>query len=116
MKKKFEDLTYMTGAINTMARSDDLDLCYTKHCLERMRERDITISEILYILKTGIVEEYQGKAKPETGKFHKYKITAQSLSRRRNISLIILVEINRLKIPAIKLQEIVTAMWSDKKC
>ena len=110
---KIEDLPYMTGVINTMARCDDLDFCYTKHCIERMKEREIIISDLLYVLKTGVVEEYQGLAKHHCQKIHKYKITGQSLYKERDISLIVLVEVNRLKNPAIKIQEIVTTMWKD---
>lgn len=117
IEDKIRNLSYITGAINMMANNEDLDFCYTRHCLERMKERNITHLDILHILKTGIVENYQGKAEhPFTNKIHKYKITGCYLGDDRNsreISLIILVEIDRFKNPAIKIQEIITTMWRD---
>lgn len=113
-EEQIKNLSYMTGVINYMARHGDLDLCYTAHCLQRMRERGITISDLLFVLKTGVIVEYQGVAKHASyGKIHKYKITGCHLQRNREISLVILVEVDRFKRPAIKLQEIITTMWED---
>ena len=50
VEERVKDLSYITGVINAMARSDDLDFCYTEHCLERMRERNITVSDLLFVL------------------------------------------------------------------
>ncbi len=113
MEDKSQDLSYITGIINTMARSDDLDLCYTEHCVKRMQERGITTSDILFVLKTGIVQAYQGRAKPLSHKIYKYLVIGQHLTKNRDLGLVILVEIDRLKLPAIKLQKIVTTMWRD---
>ncbi|MBR1605585.1 MAG: DUF4258 domain-containing protein [Alphaproteobacteria bacterium] len=117
IEDKVKDLSYMTGAINMMARSDVLDLCYTEHCIARMKERNITTLDILHVLKTGIIEEYQGKAKHEKLEdIYKYKITGVYLGdekSKREISLIILVEVDSFKQPAIKIQKIVTTMWRD---
>ena len=114
---RVEDLVYMTGAINMIARNNDLDLCYTSHCRERMRERGITVSDILFVLKTGLVKQYQGKARhPSSDKVHRYLIVGEFLNggkSNREIGLVILVEINRFKQPAIKIQEVVTTMWRD---
>ncbi len=117
IEDKVNDLSYMTGAINMMARNDDLDLCYTKHCVERMQERGITVSDILFVLKTGILQEYQGRARhPSSDKMHKYLIVGEFLGgnkSNREIGLVILVEINQFGQPAVKIQEIVTTMWRD---
>lgn len=114
---KINDLSYITGVINTMARNDELDFCYTRHCLERQKERNITNLDILHILKFGVVEEYQGKAEhPFSKKVHRYKIVGEYLGNEdsiREIGLIILVEIDKRKNPAIKIQKIVTTMWKD---
>lgn len=40
---RIEDLSYITGVVNTMGRDDDLDLWYTRHCIERQRERGVTL-------------------------------------------------------------------------
>ena len=117
IEDKVEDLSYMTGTINTMARNGMFDLCYTGHCVERMKERNITVSDIVFVLKNGIIEAYQGQAEHESSKkIHKYKITGPYLgddAGDRNISLIILVEVDRFKNPAIKVQKIITTMWRD---
>lgn len=117
IEEKAEDLSYMTGVINAMSRSGELDFCYTEHCKERMAERNITISDIRFVLKNGIIEEHQGKAVHKTNdKIHRYKITGPYYGDEkgdRNISLIILVQIDRFKEPAIKVQKIITTMWRD---
>lgn len=117
IEDKVTNLNYMTGAINMMAQNDELDFCYTKHCKERMSERNITVLDVLHVLKTGMIESYQGKAShPTSDKVHKYKITGEYLrdeKSNRQISLIILVEVDRFKQPAIKVQEIITSMWRD---
>ena len=79
IEDKIEDLSYITGVVNSMARSDNLDLCYTEHCVQRMQERDITVSDILYVLKTGIVEAYQGRAKPLSHKIYRYRTTSDKM-------------------------------------
>ncbi len=117
IEDKVKNLSYMTGVINAMSRSGNLDFCYTEHCRERMIERNITVSDIRFVLKNGIIEEYQGQAKhSSTDKIHRYKITGPYYGDEhscRNISLIILVQIDRFQEPAIKVQKIITTMWRD---
>lgn len=121
VEEKCEDLQYMTGVLNTMAASDDLDLCYTKHCCERMKERSITTLDIINVLKFGDVVTYQGKAKLPSGynsKIHKYKVVGKYLGREnsiREIGVIVLIEIDRFKNPTIKIQQLITVMWEDFK-
>ena len=110
-----EDLSYITGVVNAMAESEDFDIYYTEHCKDRMSERDITLMDILHVLKNGIIDSYQGVSR-ENSKVHKYKITGTPLNGEKNIreiSLVILLEINNFKNPAIKLQKIITSMWKD---
>lgn len=119
IEEKITDLSYMTGVINTMARSDKFDLCYTVHCKERMAERGISVSDVLFALKYGMIKEYQGLAKHRNEhKIHKYLIVSSYLeddSGDREIGIVILVQVDRLKNPAIKLQDIITTMWRDKQ-
>lgn len=116
---KITDLSYITGVLNTMGRDDDLDLLYTRHCIERQQERGITTLDIINVLKYGHVVEYIGKGThPTNNKIHKYKITGQYLGENksiREISLVLLVEVDRFKNPAIKIQKVITAMWEDIK-
>lgn len=116
---RITDLSYMTGVVNTMGRDDDLDLWYTRHCIERQEERGITTLDIINVLKYGRVVEYIGKGShPTNNKIHKYKITGEYLGNNtsiREISLILLIEVDRFKNPAIKIQKVITAMWEDIK-
>lgn len=111
-EERVRDLSYMTGVLNAMAKSGELDLFYTVHCRERMLERGITTLDIIYILKNGEVEEYQGQVGK---KIHKYKMTGKPIRNNsfREVSIILLVEVDNYKNPSIKLQEIVTSMWKD---
>lgn len=115
-EEHIKDLSYITGIVNAMAKGN-LSLCYTRHCIERQEQRSITTQDIINVLKFGRIDEYIGKAKhPSNNKIHKYKITGEYFGDEnsvREISLIILVEIDRFKNPAIKIQKIITAMWED---
>jgi len=65
-----------TDKIRAIARSDCLELSYTRHARERMQERGLLTGDILYVLKNGFV--YQG---PQSGKvegYFKYRMEAQT--------------------------------------
>ena len=104
----------MTRVINEMAKDDALDVCYTKHSKDQMASRGITIGDLLFVFRTGIVVSYQGKGThKEDRNIHKYKINGICLKNDREIGVVVLVEVDRLKNPAIKIQDIVTTMWND---
>jgi hypothetical protein len=118
--KRYEDLSYMTGVVNMMASNINLDYCCTTHCIERQRERNITVSDIRYVLRCGRVDQFIEKVNSsmKNRKFYKYRITGDYLGDERStreISLIILVEVDKMENPAIKVQKIITAMWKDLK-
>lgn len=114
------DFRYITGCINSMARDDDLDLCYTYHCKERMEERGLTVLDILNVLKYGDVVDYQGEAqtlKYSKEKIYKYKIEGPYFGRektKRTVALIILVSFDDHHPPMIKIQKVITSMYRDK--
>lgn len=110
------DLPRMTRTINMMAKDGSLNLCYTDHGRGQMEDRNITPVDVLFVLKTGILVQYQGKGKYKgDNKIHKYKIIGVYAGddSGRELGLVLLVEIDRFKNPAIKVKDIVTTMWED---
>ncbi|GJE41301.1 DUF4258 domain-containing protein [Methylobacterium soli] len=46
-----------TIEIRKLARDERLPMTYTRHIRERLAERDLTIGDVLYVLKHGFVYE-----------------------------------------------------------
>lgn len=116
IEEQVTNLAYMTRIVNSMAKDAGFSWCYTKHSTERMDGRTISAADILFVLKTGILTEYQGKGKHRgENKIHKYKMVGVYAGddSGRELGLIILVEVDRLKNPAIKVTDIITTMWLD---
>ena len=111
-----KNLTQMTRYINSVANDDNLTLCYRDHCIKQMKDRDITTLDILYVLKTGRVDQYQGKGTHKTDyNIHKYKMIGTCISREtgREIGVVLLVGVDSRLAPTIKIKQIVTTMWQD---
>ena len=91
--------------IHAYARAD-FELAYTGHAAERLRERDILISDVNYVLTHG----YIGEDPVESSRpgYCRYKICGKSPnSGNREICLVVIPDPQR---PAIK---VVTVMWKD---
>lgn len=88
IEDKIEDLSYMTGVLNTMARSGALDLCYTNHCTERMKERNITVSDIRFVLKCGIIESYLGPERLKMQQIYHYTESGLDNVYLHNINIV----------------------------
>ena len=86
--------------------NDEFELAYTRHAKHRMVERDIVVSDLMYILARGhIVEEPTESTQPG---YCKYKICGKSPnSGTREICLIVIPDPGK---PAAK---VVTVMWRD---
>ena len=117
IEDKIDNKAFMTTVINVMASNDGFGLYYTKHCRERMLERNITTSDIIYVLTHGTIVDYQGKADhPTNDKIYKYKMVGDYAGNEdsiREIAIVILVEVDRFKNPVVKIQKILTTMWED---
>ena len=117
VENNIKDLAYMTGVINTMARNKNFSLYFTAHAKEQMKARGISTLDVINVFKFGIVEKYFEKDQHKGEyKIHKYKITGDYDGRNRSvrqISLVILVEVDRFQDPAIKIKDIITVMWKD---
>ena len=86
--------------------NDALELAYTRHATQRMGERGIIASDIMYILASGHIDEGPGESTRTN--FCKYKICGKSPnSGSREICLVVIPDPDR---PAIK---VVTVMWRD---
>ena len=91
--------------IHAYARTD-FDLAYTMHAAERLRERDILISDVNHVLMHG----YIGEEPVESSRrgYCKYKICSKSPnSGNREICLIVIPDPQRSAI------KVVTVMWKD---
>ena len=87
-------------------KRDVLELAYSKHAMNRCMLRDISISDVLYVLAYGSIdEEPEESTRPD---YCKYKICNKTPnSGNREICVVVIPDPDR---PAIK---IITAMWRD---
>lgn len=97
-----------TQRLNKCAKSDELQLSWTLHAKDRMRERGIIISDILYLLKSGFVYE---QAEPSTREgFFKYQVEGTTPnSNRRALRVVVIPD------PRASQMKIVTIMWRDER-
>lgn len=96
-----------TALINQMARNLRLDLCYTTHAKERMRERDLIVSDLLCVLKGGFV--YRDPEPSTVQGLYKYAIEGQSPnSGARYLRVIVVPDEKSCQL------KIVTFMWRDE--
>ncbi len=81
---------------------------FTRHASERMRERDIIMGDVLYVLKNGFVHDDPVACEKTPGLF-KYAIESTAPnSRGRTVRVIVIPDATRGG--SIK---IVTVMWKD---
>jgi hypothetical protein len=96
-----------TTRIDECARSPKLSLALTAHAKERMVERDLIVSDVLYLLRTGFVYE-EGEAASREG-FFKYRVEGTTPnSGGRTVAAVVIPDGGR----SLKL---VTVMWRDEK-
>ena len=68
-----------TRIINRIARDPSCDLSYTVHVRERLAERSLIISDLLFVLRNGFVYEAPASSDESTIKGHfKYKVECQT--------------------------------------
>ncbi|WP_417835177.1 DUF4258 domain-containing protein [Thalassospira xiamenensis] len=97
-----------TCAIQEIARHRSFGLYWTAHARERLRERGLIISDILYVLKNGSVAE---PPLPSTREgYFKYKIFGRSPNSNGRQVAVICVPCHRSK--TLKL---VSVMWLDEE-
>jgi hypothetical protein len=96
-----------TDAIRKIARSEKFQITLKQHARERMVERDLSMGDILFVLKYGFVF-----ATPEPATqpdLWKYAIETRSPnSGNRVVKLIVIPDLRRLW------AKVVTVMWADE--
>lgn len=96
-----------TEEIRRRARADDFTLWRTQHLVERLEERDLIISDVLHVLKTGFV--YEQPEESTTPNLYKYCIDGKSPnSANRELRVVAIPEPDNNVIKAI------TIMWVDE--
>ncbi|RZJ46500.1 MAG: DUF4258 domain-containing protein [Brevundimonas sp.] len=97
-----------TQHINSCAKRDDLQLSWTHHATERMRERGLVMSDLLYLLKTGFVHD-EAEASTREG-FFKYRVEGTTPnSNRRAVRVVVIPD------PKSSGMKLVTIMWRDER-
>jgi hypothetical protein len=97
-----------TREINRIARDRLVGLSYTRHAVERLSERNLVVSDLLYVLRNGFV--YEEPERATLLGLYKYKIEGQSPnSGARTLRVIAIPEERSLQI------KVVTIMWRDEK-
>jgi Domain of unknown function (DUF4258) len=96
-----------TDAIRGMARSRSLTLTYKLHARERLAERGLVISDILFALKNGFVYE---TGSPATGEgLWRYCVECRTPnSGSRTIGVVVIPE------PDVFSLTVITVMWIDE--
>jgi hypothetical protein len=97
-----------TNMINEISRHKMCDFSYKLHAKERMDERGLLVSDVLYVLRHGYVY-----AEPEASTlngFYKYQVESQSPNSGARFLRVVAV-------PDAKSRQIkvITIMWRDEK-
>jgi hypothetical protein len=96
-----------TRSINSISREPQLSLSYTKHARERLSERGLVVSDVLYVLRHGFV--YEDAEHATVAGLYKYKIESRSPnSGARTLRVVAIPDGKSLQI------KIVTVMWRDE--
>lgn len=99
---------YATDAIRKISRHPALSLAYKVHAIQRLAERGVVTSDLLYLLKNGFVHaDPKSATRPD---YFKYVITSMSPnSGGREIGAVVIPDPRRLTI------KIVTVYWVDEE-
>jgi len=95
-----------TKLINGFAADREMQLTWSLHGKERLRERDLILADVLHVLRRGFVYE---KPKNASRGFWKYKIEGQSPNSGGRTVRVVVIPASG---PSLK---IVTVMWRDEK-
>lgn len=99
---------YATTAIRKISRHPDLSLAYKVHATQRLVERGLLTSDILYLLKNGFVlVDAELATRPE---YFRYVVTSTTPnSGGREIGAVVIPDASRLTI------KVVTVYWVDEE-
>jgi hypothetical protein len=90
-----------------MAKSSRLGLVYKLHAIERLSERNLIMSDVLFALKNGFV--YAKAVKSTRNGYHKYAIECRTPnSGGREIRVIVIPDQQSCNM------KVITVMWVDE--
>jgi hypothetical protein len=97
-----------TDEIRAIAKSDRLQVSYKIHAMERIAERSLIMSDVLYVLKNGFV--YDEPVPSTRAGYSKYNIESRSPnSGSRAVRVVVIPDKKSC------LLKIITVMWIDEK-
>jgi len=97
---------HATDLIRRMAGRPGFDLCWTKHAKDQMKERDLLVGDILYVLRCGFILE-KGIPATQAGLFRYAMECTTPNSDGRTVRVVIIPStINSVKV--------ITVMWRDE--
>ncbi len=96
-----------TGEIRRLARCEEMTLTYREHARDQMLERDLLMSDVLYVLKNGFVYQ-DGKNSTRKG-FYKYRTECPTPnSNNREVAVVVCPD------PEVCEIKVITVMWLDE--
>ncbi|MBR0847101.1 DUF4258 domain-containing protein [Bradyrhizobium diazoefficiens] len=96
-----------TDEIRRLARCDDLKLTYRQHARDQMTDRDLFMSDVMYVLKNGFVYQ-DGKISTRPG-FYKYRSECFTPnSNGREVGVVVCPDSQQCWM------KIITVMWIDE--
>ncbi len=94
--------------IRKIASSINMVVSYKKHAIERLSERNIIMSDVLYVLKNGFV--YEDPIPTTRAGYNKYQMECRSPnSGSRGVRVIVIPDKQNCSL------KIITVMWVDEK-
>lgn len=97
-----------TDEIRALAREPSLRITYSQHAKERLEDRDLTIGDVLYVLRNGFVyEDAADSTKP--GLFKYAPESGSPNSGNRTVRVIVIPDPTRTWV------KIITVMWADER-
>lgn len=97
-----------TTRINDIARNKQFDLALKVHAKERLAQRGLLMSDLLFVLKNGYV--YEAPEESTMAGFYRYKIESQSPnSGARFLRAVVVPDRKSCQI------KVITIMWRDEK-
>ncbi len=108
MKEPWEP-SYATDAIREMAQNIQFSIAYKIHAKERLSERGLIASDVLYLLKNGFGLKPATKSEKSPG-YYKYQIESLTPnSGGRKLRAVVIPNCKDCKL------KIVTIMWVDER-
>ena len=97
-----------TKAINDIAKNLQCNFAFARHVVERLKERNLIMSDLIFVLRKGFVYE---DPKDSTVKgVYKYKVEGQSPnSGSRYLRVVVVPDVKSCQLKAI------TIMWRDER-